>query len=73
MWELPGSGIKPTSTALAGGFLTSEPPGKPPKFLFLQNLHFSNNMLSWPNPLVYLLETLFDFVQVILVKGIYRT
>ena len=61
------------STALAGGFFTSELPGKPPEFLFLQNLHFSNNVLSWPNPLVYLLETLFDFVKIILVKDIYRT
>ena len=31
MWDLPGSGLKPKSPALAGGFLTTEPPGKPPK------------------------------------------
>ena len=29
MWNLPGSGIKPISPALAGRFLTTEPPGKP--------------------------------------------
>ena len=30
MWDLPGSGIKPTSRSLAsGGFFTTEPPGKP--------------------------------------------
>ena len=29
MWDLPGSGITPTSPALAGGFLTTEPPEKP--------------------------------------------
>ena len=28
MWNLPGSGIKPISPALAGGFLTTGPPGK---------------------------------------------
>jgi len=27
--DLPDSGIKPMSPALAGGFFTSEPPGKP--------------------------------------------
>ena len=29
MWGLPGPGIKPMSPVLAGGFLTTEPPGKP--------------------------------------------
>jgi len=29
MWDLPGSGIKPVSLPLAGGFFTTEPPGKP--------------------------------------------
>ena len=29
MWELPGPGLEPVSPALAGGFLTSTPPGKP--------------------------------------------
>ena len=27
-WNLPRSGIEPTSPALAGGFFTTEPPGK---------------------------------------------
>jgi len=31
MWNLPKSGIKPTFPALAGGFLSIEPPGKTPK------------------------------------------
>jgi hypothetical protein len=26
MWNLPETGIEPTSSALAGGFLTIEPP-----------------------------------------------
>ena len=28
MWDLPGPGLKPGSPALAGGFLTTAPPGK---------------------------------------------
>ena len=28
MWDLPGPGLEPMSLALAGGFLTTEPPGK---------------------------------------------
>ena len=28
-WDLPDPGIEPTSPALAGGFFTIAPPGKP--------------------------------------------
>ena len=28
MWDLPGPGIEPMAPALAGGFLTTAPPGK---------------------------------------------
>ena len=28
MWDLPGPGLGPVSPALAGGFLTTAPPGK---------------------------------------------
>ena len=31
MWDLPGPGLEPASPALAGGFLTTAPPGKPEK------------------------------------------
>ena len=34
MWNLPGPGIKPMSSALAGGFLSIVPPGKSYNFLF---------------------------------------
>ena len=30
MWDLPGPGLEPVSRALAGGFLTTAPPGKLP-------------------------------------------
>ena len=29
MWDLPEPGLEPVSPALAGGFLTTAPPGKP--------------------------------------------
>ena len=35
MWNPPRSGIKPMSSSLAGGFLTTGPPGKFYIFLFL--------------------------------------
>ena len=34
MWDLPGPGLEPVSPALAGGFLTTEPPGKPYYYYF---------------------------------------
>ena len=36
MWDLPRPGIQPMSPALAGGFLTTVPPGKPHKFIFFK-------------------------------------
>ena len=35
MWDLPRSGTEPWSPALAGGFFTTEPPGKPSPSLFV--------------------------------------
>ena len=34
MWDLSGPGLKPVTPALAGGFLTTAPPGKPPPVIF---------------------------------------
>ena len=34
MWDLPGPGLEPVSPVLAGGFLTTAPPGKPDILLF---------------------------------------
>ena len=34
MWDLPGSGTELVSPALAGGFFTIEPPGKPIDWCF---------------------------------------
>ena len=41
MWDLPGPGLEPISPALAGGFLTTAPPGKPWSF------HLSSSLLCW--------------------------
>ena len=38
MWDLPGPGLEPVSPALAGGFLTTEPPGKPLTCIFLTHI-----------------------------------
>ena len=45
MWDLPGPGLEPMSPALAGGFLTTVPPGKSEKpLLHLQcQLHRSGS------------------------------
>ena len=31
-WDLPRPGLEPVSPALAGGFSTTAPPGKPPRY-----------------------------------------
>ena len=35
MWDLPGPGLEPMCPALAGGFLTTAPPGKPLSLVFV--------------------------------------
>ena len=39
MWDLPRPGLEPVSPALAGGFSTTAPPGKPWK-IFNHSFHF---------------------------------
>ena len=45
MWDLPGPGIE-VSPALAGGFVTTEPPRKPLVCLFVLNLSIGNVCLG---------------------------
>ena len=40
MWDPPRPGLEPVSPALAGGFPTTVPPGKPPFFFFFILRHF---------------------------------
>ena len=35
MWDLPRPGLKPMSPALAGGFSTTAPPGKPYNYFYI--------------------------------------
>ena len=39
MWDLPKPGLEPVSPALAGGFSTTAPPGKPLVFFIIDNEH----------------------------------
>ena len=51
MWDLPGPGLEPMSPALAGGFLTTAPPGKPKKsVLFLTPGFIPSFLCSQPLP-----------------------
>ena len=46
MWDLPGPGLKPVFPALADGFSTTAPPGKPPHlFLYFKLVEVE----IWPN------------------------
>ena len=40
MWDLPGPGLEPVLPALAGGFLTTAPPGKPSANTFFPSITF---------------------------------
>ena len=43
MWDLPGPGLEPVSPALAGGFLTTAPPGKP----HLEGFKHGSNLVNF--------------------------
>ena len=54
MWDLPGPGHEPVSPSLAGGFLTTAPPGKSPPWDFYINFKLKerlneecDNLCSW--------------------------
>ena len=49
MWDLPQLGIEPVSPALAGGFFTIEPPGKPSETIGLVK-----KFIQTFSPLLYL-------------------
>ena len=47
MWDLPGPGLEPVSPTLAGGFLTTAPPGKLPFKFYEYILHIWTSQLKW--------------------------
>ena len=65
MWDLPGSGIKPLSPALAGRFFTTGLPGKPSNRIFSFNLNF---FFQWSQVLQITLLDL-DSLKVLPVGG----
>ena len=42
MWDLPGPRLEAVSPALAGGFLTTAPPGKSPRYFMIEFLNVKN-------------------------------
>ena len=46
MWDLHGPGLEPVSPALAGGFLTTVPPGKP-SFRDLSETKSEDDGMCW--------------------------
>ena len=64
VWDLPRSRIKAMSPALAGGFFTTEPPGKPlgKVFDYLANLLTGNSLFRYFCFLIILFPNLFYLV-----------
>ena len=50
MWDLPGPGLEPVYPALAGGFLTTAPPGKSTIFIlmYLVGWLYFLTLEKWP-------------------------
>ena len=46
-WDLPGPGLEPMSPALAGGFLTTAPPGKSAIVFLEKKLQTRSRVPSW--------------------------
>ena len=68
MWDLPGPGLEPVFPALAGGFLTTVPPGKPYFYLYIFRLllfFFFPSLLPLRTPLwpVSSLSTSFRYLD----------
>ena len=68
MWDLPGPGLEPVSPALAGGFLTTAPPGKPCLFVFgtrfcLQDLESCVNLLACSEYLLSHLKMSYQYLD----------
>ena len=71
MWDLPELGIEPMSLTLAGGFFTTETPGKPLKTLLKFLMMPSGQNLSPPS--AYLSATKSKFALLIIHQAIKST
>ena len=61
MWDLPRPGLEPVFPALAGGFLTTEPPGKPREILLITTLSLTELFNKSANRIITL-EVRFFFL-----------
>ena len=52
MWDLPGSGLKPVSPPLAGGFLTTVSPGKSRTFKYIFSSQLVETFTGTPLPTI---------------------
>ena len=48
MWDLPRPGVEPMSSTLGGGFLTTEPPGKPRGGILISDLNEGSRLVDHP-------------------------
>ena len=64
MWDPPRPGLEPVSPALAGGFSTTAPPGKPPYLLILDSPH----VLSFFSPYLFL-KSYYIYFYVVFKRG----
>ena len=73
MWDPPRPGLEPVSPALAGGFLTTAPPGKPLTVFFFKDPHVSDtrNYLSFSAWLISLSIMPSSFIHVVTNDRIY--
>ena len=67
MWDLPGPGLEPVSSALAGRFSTTAPPGKPIymffSFLNLGQLTFTRYIDYYASLILLLFKKIFIFLS----------
>ena len=72
MWDLPASGIKPVSPTLAGGFFTTESPGKPlPFFICIGGCFLTFLIVSFESQQLYILAMHLFMHKGILLAGNY--
>ena len=67
MWDLPRSGLEPVSPALAGGFLTAVPPGKPCWIVLMMKCINTCNAPNRSWPIVNIIDVLVIVITIIVI------
>ena len=66
MWDLPRPEIKPMFPALAGGFFTTEPPGKPLPSLLIVHLFTQNcSNLMINDSIIHIIDHIYSALTII--------